>query len=250
VARGWKDWCESRRCGILAPVSPPLDPLPILFALGWVVRVRGISREEGHEAITRAAWDGLDLTAEQQRALIRGVRAPDVSLAGLVTSVLPFAQRRHALRAWSGTPSATAVRDVRAFLASTHLRAFATPEGPRRWATIGGLLHCLQDSYSLAHADRDGGVILRMKHWGPFDGGRRPRSGDEHGFPSDRRDRPWRDGSLTMEARAAVEASRRYLEIAVAGSASRDEFAAFLDRYVQEVVPLVDARFGSPVGFP
>ena len=63
-------------------MSAPIDPLPFLLALGWVVRVPGVSRGEGHEAITRAAWKGMGLSADQQSALIHGVRAPDVSIAG------------------------------------------------------------------------------------------------------------------------------------------------------------------------
>lgn len=223
-------------CSILLAVSWPTEYLPILFALGWVVRVPRISREEGHEAITRAAWEGMDLTPEQQRALIRGVRAPDVSLAGLVTSVLPFAQRRHALRAWSGTTTVAAVREARAFLTATHLRALRAPEGGGRWAAFGEVLHCLQDSFSPAHVDRDGARIVRMKHWGPLDALRGGHGGDEHGFPSDRRDSAWSNAALTEEARAAVEASRRYLEIAVRQPGSGEshegrgnEFAAFLD---------------------
>ncbi len=203
----------------------PTEHLPILLAVGWLVRAPLVSREEGHEAITRAAWDGLSLTPEQQKALLRGVRAPDVSLAGFLVSTLPFAQRRHALRAWSGSTTADAVRDVREFLAATHRRAVSMPEGRRRWEAFGELLHCLQDSYSTAHADRDGAGILRMRHWGPMD--RLRGHDDEHGFPSDRRDSAWRDGVLTDEARAAAEASRSYLEIALHPGAPLD---AFLDR--------------------
>jgi len=217
-------------------VSLPIDSVPILLAVGWLVRAPLVSREEGHEAITRAAWEGLALAPEEQRALIRGVRAPDVSLAGLLASTLPFAQRRHALRAWSGTTTIHAVRDVRAFLAATHLAARALPDGRRRWQKFGEILHCLQDSYSPAHVDRVGGQIVRMKHWGPLDGLRGGRVGREHGFPSDRRDRAWKDGELTDEAQAAAAASRRYLEIATrqsASSADEDastrEFSAFLD---------------------
>jgi hypothetical protein len=215
-------------------VSWPTDPLPILVA--WLIRVPLLSREEGHEAITRAAWEDLALTDEQHRALIRGVRAPDASLFGFVVSALPFAQRRHALRAWSGTTTAAGVRDVRHFLAATHLRAIALPDGPRRWALFGEVLHCLQDSYSPAHADRAGARIVRMKHWGLLDALRRGGKGHEHGFPSDRRDSAWKNGELTDEARAAVAASRRYLEIATRQSATR-ELDAFLDQHVRESAP-------------
>jgi hypothetical protein len=213
--------------------------LPLVVGAGWLVRVPLLNGEEGHEAITRAAWDGLALTGEKQRALIRGVRAPDVSFFGVLTSVLPFAQRRHALRAWSGQTTADAVREVREFIAATHLRALAATSGPRRWARFGAVLHCLQDAYSPAHVDRVDGRISRMKHWGPLDGLRRGGSGephDEHGFPADRRDSVWRDGTLTDEALAAADASRRYLEMAMRQSASdadpascQRELASFLD---------------------
>ena len=216
----------------MAAVSLPPDSVPILLAAGWLVRAPLVSREEGHEAITRAAWEGLPLDERQQRALIRGVRAPDVSLTGLLVSALPLAQPRHALRAWSGTRSADAVRQVRGFLAETHLRALALPEGDRRWATFGEVLHCLQDSFSPAHVDRVEGRIVRMKHWGPLDRFRRGAAGDEHGFPADRRDSAWRDGELTEEARAAVDASRRYLDMALSRAAESD-FEAFLDEYVR-----------------
>jgi hypothetical protein len=216
---------------------------PLLVAVGWVVRIPLLSHEEGHEAITRAAWDGLDLTAEQRRALIRGVRAPDISLAGLLTSTLPFAQQRHALRAWSGSTTADGIRRTREFMTSRHLRALALPEGPRRWVTFGEVLHCLQDSYSAAHADRNGAEIVRMKHWGLLDRLRRALPGgtgaDEHRFPTDPRDSVWRGGTLTDEARAAAAASRRYLELAARKSAvdgsgdGRDpDMAAFLDAVI------------------
>ena len=211
---------------------PPVDHLPLLVAVGWLVRAPLVSREEGHEAITRAAWEGLSLTGDQQAALIRGVRAPDVSLAGFLVSALPFTQRRHALRAWSGSSTADAVRDVRAFLAASHARAVALPEGRRRWEAFGELLHCLQDSYSPAHVDRNGGHVLRMKHWGPLDALRGHR--DEHGFPSDPRDRAWHGGELTEEAVAAVEASRAYLEIATSETGTGD-LAAFLDGRLRAV---------------
>jgi hypothetical protein len=216
--------------GYPAPVSWPADPLGVLaplLALGWVVRVPPISREEGHEAITRAAWEGLSLTPQQQRALIRGVRAPDVGLGGFLVSALPFAQRRHALRAWSATSTRRGVEEMRAYMAECHARALAMPDGPRRWSAFGRLLHCLQDSYSPAHTDRDGGRIQRMKHWGPMRSGPRGDTADEHGFPADPRDSAWRDGSLTDEARAAVAASRAYLELAVAEASAG--FLGFLD---------------------
>lgn len=196
--------------------------LPLIVALGWVVRVPLISGEEGHEAITRSAWEGLTLSSEQQRALIRGVRAPDVSLTGLLVTALPFAQPRHALRAWSGTSTGAAVREVRAFLVTKHRRALALPDGRRRWEAFGEALHCLQDSYSPAHVDREGGRIVRMRHWGPLDRVRGRR--DEHGFPSDRRDSVGNDGKLNDAARAAVEASRGYLELAVSSAPSLDSF--------------------------
>jgi hypothetical protein len=209
-------------------VSWLTDPLPILLALGWVVRAPLVSRDEGHETITRTAWEGLLLAPEQQDALIRGVRAPDVSLAGFLISALPFAQRRHALRAWSGTTTPAAVREVCEFLVATHLRALSLPDGPRRWATFGEVLHCLQDSYSPAHTDRVGGRIVQMRHWGPLD----PLRGrEEHGFPSDRRDSAWMNGELTEEARGAVEASRRYLETAIRRVESLE---AFLDQHVRD----------------
>lgn len=213
--------------------SPDPLHLPLLIAGGWLVRAPLVSREEGHEAITRQAWDGLGLRADQQAALIRGVRAPDVSLSGFLISALPVGQRRHALRAWSGTTTADAVRATRAFMSEAHDRALARRDGAGRWAAFGEVLHCLQDSYSPAHAARDGGRILRMRHWGPLD---RLRGADEHGFPADRRDNAWADGSLTEEALAAVAASRGYLEIALRG-ASRDAFGTFLDGCLQ-IAPL------------
>jgi len=212
-------------------MSWPPDPfhLPALLAAGWLVRAPLVSREEGHEAITRRAWDGLGLGPDQQVALIRGVRAPDVSLSGFLISAFPFGQRRHALRAWSGTTTAVAVRETRAFMTEAHDLALGFPDGASRWAAFGEVLHCLQDSYSPAHADRAGGRILRMRHWGPLD---LLRGADEHGFPADRRDSAWADESLTEEALAAVAASRGYLEIAMRGAA-RDAFDAFLGECLQ-----------------
>ena len=208
--------------------------------VGWVVRVPLLAGKEGHEAITRAAWEGLALTVTQRRALIRGVRAPDIGLAGLLSSAFPFAQQRHALRAWYGTTTADAIQQMRDFMTARHLRALALPDGPRRWAVFGEVLHCLQDSYSPAHADRDGARILMIRHWGPLDALRRTGGGtppvDEHGFPTDRRDRAWTSGALSAEAGAAVSASRGYLAVAARHSGSaeseesrRRELSAFLD---------------------
>lgn len=215
------------------PAAWLVQHLPVLLAVAWSVRVPPLSREEGHEAITRAAWEGLGLGEDQQAALIRGVRAPDVGVIDFLVAGLPFAQRRHALRGWHGATTGDGVRRMRAFLAECHARALALPDGERRWETFGRLLHCVQDSYSPAHTERDGARILRMKHWGPFD---RLRGGaDEHGFPTDARDGAWRDGRLTDAAQAAVDASQRYLELALAPS---DEgLAAFLDA----VAPLPEA---------
>lgn len=202
-------------------IGADLGAACLVAAVGWVVRVPPLSREEGHEAITSAAWEGLDLTEEQRDALIRGVRAPDVSLAGILVTALPFAQPRHALRAWHGTSTAEAVRKVRRFVTDRHLRAMALPDGPRRWAAFGEVLHCLQDSYSPAHVERHGPRITRMRHWGPLDRWRRQPAADEHGFPTDARDRA-RDGSgLTEAALAAATASRAYLELALRDQAER-----------------------------
>ena len=212
-------------------LAPPWQ-LPLLAIVGWVVRAPLLSREEGHEAITRAAWDGLGLSVAKQRAVIDGVRAPDVSLMGLLTSALPFAQRRHALRSWSGSTTADAIRGMRGFLASRHRHACTLPDGRRRWATVGEVLHCLQDSYSPAHTDRAGPRIIHVKHWGPLDRFRRGARGDEHGFPTDLRDGVWRDGTLTDGARAAIAASRAYLELVSGNPRSDKDFGTFLDRYV------------------
>jgi hypothetical protein len=218
--------------------------LPLAALGGWVVRVPLISPEEGHEAITREAWEGLPLTLGQQRALIRGVRAPDVSLTGLLTSVLPFAQRRHALRAWNGSTTADGVRDLRDFVTSRHRRAVALPESDRRWAAFGEVLHAIQDSYSTAHTERDGTRIVLMRHWGPLDARSRRRHptipSDEHGFPDDPRDKAWQDGALTGPARLAVTVSRRYLELVshaeppdAVPAGVTDPFRAFLDAHVR-----------------
>jgi len=234
--------------GPLAHLVAAPSHLPLFLALGWVVRVPLLSREEGHEAITSAAWDGLALTAAQQRALIRGVRAPDISVVGLLTSVLPFAQRRHALRAWSGTTTADGIREMRDFMTFRHLRALALPDGPRRWATFGEVLHCLQDSYSPAHADRSGALIVRMKHWGPLDRLRPAATerqlADEHAFPTDPRDSPWRGGTLTEEAVSAAAASRGYLELAARQSAADGP----RDLRRMELVALLDQCFGVVFG--
>ena len=217
---------------MLLAVSWPADLLPVVLALGWVVRIPLLSREEGHETITRAAWDGLSLTREQKDELIRGVRAPDVSLRGILTSALPFAQPRHALRAWSGTTVADGVAEARGFLAATHRQMRAAGDGPRRWRLIGEALHCLQDSYSPAHVERADGHIVQMRHWGPLDPLRRRGPGEEHGFPRDPRDSVWQDGQLTPEATDAVAASRSYLEMAMRQDGPTEaELAAFLEAH-------------------
>lgn len=225
---------------ILHRVPDPLIGLPLLLVAGWVVRLPLISPHEGHEAITRAAWDGLGLTDPQQDALIRGVRAPDVSIRGLAVFALPSRQPRHALRARAATSTADGVTAMRDFLVARHRRALAIADDGRHWEELGEILHCIQDSYSPAHADRDGARILRMKHWGPFD---RRRGEDEHGFPTDARDHAVVDGALTDEAKAAAAVCHRYLELALhqmqaakqpeeqPAHAVEEELTAFLDSW-------------------
>jgi hypothetical protein len=218
-------------------VIDPIGGLPLLVVAGWVVRAPIISPDEGHEAITRAAWIGLDLTEAQQDALIRGVRAPDVSARGLASFVLSSRQPRHALRASADTTTEAGIAAMRAFVVDRHRRAVAAVDERRRWEGFGEVLHCIQDSYSPAHADRDGTRIVRMKHWGPLDRWRGP---DEHGFPSDPRDRALVDGVLSEAAQAAVVATRRYVELAERQShagaqppdAARGELDALLDAWV------------------
>jgi hypothetical protein len=219
---------------ILRRVTDPVIGLPLLVVAGWVVRLPPLSPEEGHEAITRAAWAGLELTEAQQAALMRGVRAPDVSFRGLAVFALPSRQPRHALRAHRATSTDEGVRAMRAFLVGRHRRAVGADEA-RPWEGFGEVLHCIQDSFSPGHADRDGPRILRMKHWGPFD----PREPDEHGFPTDVRDHALVDGVLTDAAREAAAASARYLELARRHLTARPsaaevdaELAAYLDAWV------------------
>jgi hypothetical protein len=224
---------------MLRGVTDPLVGLPLLALAGWVVRAPLVSPEEGHEAITRAAWDGLDLTDAQQAALICGVRAPDVSLRGLGSFALSSRQPRHALRARPGTTTAEGIRAMRAFVADRHRWALDAADDRRRWEGFGEILHCVQDSYSPAHADRDGARILRMKHWGPFDRLRHAaRVGglDEHGFPTDPRDVALHDGELTEAARRAVPPTRAYLEMA-ARAGGDDELLAYLDAWVTGPAP-------------
>jgi hypothetical protein len=68
---------------------------------------------------------------------------------------------------------------------------------------------------------------VRLKHWGPFDG----REPDEHGFPTDPRDRAYEDGALTAPAQAAAAVSRAYLEL-VLGVDDPGTLDAFLDARV------------------
>lgn len=237
-----------------------LDQLPLLLALGWVVRVPLLSPREGHEAITRAACDGLTLTDARRAALIRGVRAPDVSLRGLASFALASRQPRHALRANAATSTEEGIHAMRAFLGARHDEALDSLDERRRWELVGENLHCIQDSYSPAHADRDGARIVRMKHWGPLDRFRgRSASGrpvDEHGFPTDPRDRALVDGELSPEARHAAEVSGRYLELVlrqadVAGpdatlgrdaAARKLELDKFLDAWVTGPDPPASGR--------
>lgn len=213
---------------ILPGVPDPLFGLPLLVVAGWVVRVPLLSPHEGHEVITRAAWDGLELTDAQRASLIRGVRAPDISIRGLAVFALPSRQPRHALRAHASTSTEEGVAAMRAFVAARHARALLSTDDRWRWEEVGEILHCIQDSYSPAHTDRDGARILRMKHWGPFD---RRRGADEHGFPTDIRDHAVVDGVLTDEARAAAATCHRYLELVMAEVPADGPLAAFLDSW-------------------
>lgn len=226
---------------ILHRVPDPLLGLPLLLVAGWVVRMPLLSPQEGHEAITRAAWDGLGLTDAQQAALIRGVRAPDVSIRGLAVFAFPSRQPRHALRAHASTSTQEGVAAIREFLVARHRWVLATADERRRWEGLGEILHCIQDSYSPAHVDRDGARVLRVKHWGPFD---RWRGKEEHGFPTDVRDRAVVNGTLTDAALAAASTCHRYLELALhqvrADEQPTDvadaELTAFLDSWASPPV--------------
>jgi hypothetical protein len=238
----------SSAIGLLPELHGVLDQLPLLIAVGWVVRVPLLSPSEGHEAITRVAWEGLALTDGQRAALIRGVRAPDVSIRGLASFVLSSRQPRHALRAGAATTTENGIRAMRAFVISRHAEALASRDERRRWELVGENLHCIQDSFSPAHADREGARIVRMKHWGPLDrfrGRDTPDTRDEHGFPTDRRDLAFVNGALSEPARHAAAVTRDYLELvrrqlvaADPGAApGREELEAFLDRQVTGPIP-------------
>ena len=231
---------KARGGRILHRVPDPLIGLPLLVVAGWVVRVPLLSPEEGHEAITRAAWDGLGLADAQCAALIRGVRAPDVSLRGLAAFALPSRQPRHALRAHAGTSTAEGVSAMRAFLVTRHRRALAMGSTAGRWEAIGEILHCIQDSYSPAHADRDGARIVRLKHWGPLD---RWRGADEHGFPTDIRDHAVADGILTDAATLAAAACRRYLQRALDQMEAADQPTAAVEA---ELTDFLDSWATTP----
>ena len=116
---------------------------------------------------------------------------------------------------------------MRAFLVARHHRALETADDRRRWEQLGEILHCIQDSYSPAHADREGARIVRMKHWGPLDRWHGP---DEHGFPTDVRDRAVAGNALTDEARAAAATCHRYLELAVHQLQADDQPAGWSTR--------------------
>jgi hypothetical protein len=211
---------------ILHLVPDPLLGFPLLLVVGWVVRVPLLSPQEGHEAITRASWDGLGLTDAQRAALIRGVRAPDISIRGLAVFAFPSRQRRHALRAHASTSTAEGVSAMREFFVARHRGALEMADDGRLWEALGEILHCIQDSYSPAHADREGARVLRMKHWGPFD---RRRHADEHGFPTDVRDHAVVDGALTDAARTAASTCHRYLELALRQTHADDRPADVFD---------------------
>jgi hypothetical protein len=225
---------------ILHVVPDPLLGFPLLLVVGWVVRVPLLSPQEGHEAITRASWDGLALTDAQRAALIRGVRAPDVSIRGLAVFAFPSRQRRHALRARAATSTEEGVSAMCAFLVARHQRALETADDRRCWEGVGEILHCIQDSYSPAHVDRDGARIVRMKHWGPFD---RRRGADEHGFPTDVRDHALVDGALTDAARMAASTCHRYLELVLRQTSADNRPAEVADA---ELTSFLDNWASSP----
>ena len=121
---------------------------------------------------------------------------------------------------------------MRAFVVNHHRRALDEPSERRRWERFGEVLHCLQDSYSPAHAVRDGARLVRMKHWGLLDRRHAGADGpDEHGFPTDARDDAQVDGSLVAAAQEAARVSHAYLALALR-RASEPEVESFLDDWV------------------
>lgn len=173
---------------------------------------RSGSTPEGHERLTREAAARLAIAPGGMRALLEGVRRPDTE--SLRTHLAPTQQRRHALRASLCQPTRAALADIRAHIAALHRQAVAAGPSVGGYQLAGEALHTIQDSFSPAHIERGHGggrgPVVYIHFYGLT-----TAAPIEHQFPFDPRDlvagtpggplRPW--------ARAAVEASRAYLEL-------------------------------------
>jgi len=198
--------------------------------------------DEGHEVLTRTAATraGFPRSSFGQKALVKGVRQVDISgrLRALPKDIAhqltPRFQRRHALRRELCLEMRPVLSEIRGHLISLHRKARAQWKSRKKtqaFETMGGVLHLIQDSYSIAHMERGPKrrrtgarpiiyirfyATVEKKRLGPITvpvpvPGLGPQ---EHGFPIDAHDNI-RDpgGRLTEASKIATAASAEYLRL-------------------------------------
>jgi hypothetical protein len=213
-----------------------------------VTPIPGIGSVEGHEILTRAAMSGLPLTAADRSAIELGVIRPDRGgrsywnfPASAVGSLAASAQPAHSLRPTPTSTVAYALSLIRSRFVTLYRNAMTAPTRTSALEWLGEALHLLQDSFSSAHVERAGGTgrisyirafFVRFG-WPP-----RSTAPTEHNAPSDPRDDVYVGGALRPEARAAVLASRAFLDMALRHLSSpgspgnSGELGTFMGRYL------------------
>jgi len=202
--------------------------------IGWFVKT--VFTDDGHEQMTRQAAKGL--SASDLATLIKGVRSPDVE--SIVNHIKLDEQHRHALRRTLSQSTSAALKEATDHLKKLHREALAASSKDTRLHKTGESLHLIQDSFSPAHAQRQGRKIKKLRNYGPANlvDGLKPghHFTDEHIFPSDGRDSVKVSGRFTAQAREAIDASGEYLDL-IAGHAganppSRAAASAELDAFI------------------
>jgi len=233
----------------------------MLFFSGAVLCLLGhklLEFEDGHEVLTRRAWQALDptptfLTLEglilgNLRTDLRALR-PDhtIGLGGIMAALLEaqFAPKfQHGMRQSWHHPTRSLPRVQMALYQRVARAWHVHPDGGQASELLGGALHTLQDTYTLGHTQRtDNGdphaPLLRL-YYSPS---------RAHPFISPH-DRVWADRTgtqLTAPAQAAICASQALLTLfADFWGADPAQQALALGDFINRFTPVRGQVFAPP----
>jgi hypothetical protein len=234
-----------------------IDGTEAAGGLGWYVdSTIGVTTvSQGHEELTNKAADGLVTDPALVKALLDGVRRPDMASPD---HIKVGEEHRHFLRSALPETSRTAWTNSVTHLRALHRRIVAAAQWtPLQFGFIGEALHLIQDGYAPAHVERDppakagsdarDSEIVHVRYHAPWPLAIAPR---EHAYQVDPRDNIWILGKLKPEAELAIEAGRAYLNLvlahirmAVPAAQIQEELNAFIFDFLRMQMPVL--RIGS-----